>query len=106
MICSFCVSDLVTDNVFGRKLSIWDATKFISKWRLSHMRGYHMGIYSKTEAHKNLLKDRELECKASVRAPVDFFFLFFKSSLAPPCGLLSSVTVNGLLNSLDHGIIA
>ncbi|XP_062407223.1 uncharacterized protein LOC134098233 [Sardina pilchardus] len=55
---------------FGRRLTIWDTTKFVSKWRWSHLRGYHVGLYSHSEAHKNLLTNREKDIKTSIPLPI------------------------------------
>ncbi|XP_041952391.1 uncharacterized protein LOC121712314 [Alosa sapidissima] len=57
-------------NPVGRKLSIWDTTKLISKWRWSHLRGYHIGLYSHDEAHKNLISSREEDIKSSIPLPI------------------------------------
>ena len=81
-----CVIYLLTVSPFGRILNIWDITKYIGKWKLAHIKGYHFGTFNGEQAHTNLLKQRELDCKTSVRAPPVFSY-----SSAPPSGRLSSV---------------
>lgn len=50
-------------------LSIWGTTKYISKWKMAHRRGYHINCLTDDPERKAMIMQHELDCKTSVRDP-------------------------------------
>ncbi|XP_041747355.2 uncharacterized protein LOC121577653 [Coregonus clupeaformis] len=55
---------------FSRKRSIWGTTKYISKWKMAHRRGYHINCLTDDPYRKAMIMQQELDCKTSIPLPM------------------------------------
>ncbi|KAM9523653.1 uncharacterized protein ACWYII_043217 isoform 1-T2 [Salvelinus alpinus] len=58
------------EDSFARMLSIWGTTKYISKWRMAHRRGYHINCLTDDPERKAMIMQHELDCKTSIPLPM------------------------------------
>ncbi|XP_063072645.1 uncharacterized protein LOC134463364 [Engraulis encrasicolus] len=57
-------------SFLSRKLSVWDTSKYISKWKLAHILQYHLKTFCNDETHRKFVAQQERDCKSSVPLPI------------------------------------
>ncbi|XP_071015416.1 uncharacterized protein [Oncorhynchus clarkii lewisi] len=58
------------EDSFARMLSIWGTTKYISKWKMAHRRGYHINCLTDDPERKAMIMQHELDCKTNIPLPM------------------------------------